>query len=107
MAGFGAIHWIEKSAYTFDHAPAGELMAAEADIVDHMNEDHPDAVQLYAAKLLGLAGQGWVMTGIDAEGCDLRNGGTVARLAFDAPIGKPAEARAALVKLVEKARKIG
>ncbi|MDA1325688.1 MAG: DUF2470 domain-containing protein [Proteobacteria bacterium] len=107
VAGFGDIHWVEKSAYGFDHATAGELMAAEADIVNHMNEDHPDAVQLYAAKLLGLADRGWVLTGIDPEGCDLRNGGTVARLAFDAPIGKPAEARAALVKLVEKARKIG
>ena len=33
-----------------------------------MNEDHADAVQLYAAKLLGRAGSDWRMTGIDAEG---------------------------------------
>lgn len=107
VAGFGAIHWIEKFAYGFDQTTSGDLMTAEADIVNHMNEDHPDAVQLYAAKLLGLAGRGWVLTGIDPEGCDLRNGGAIARLAFDAPIGSPDEARAALVKLVEKARKIG
>ena len=40
-----------------------------------MNEDHADAVQLYAGKLLGLAGSDWRMTGIDAEGIDLRQAG--------------------------------
>ena len=107
VAGFGAIHWIDKSAYAIDLAAAGELVAAEADIVSHMNDDHADAVQLYATKLLGLAGEGWMMTGVDPEGCDLRNGGTVARLAFDTPVGTAEEARAALVTLVGEARKIG
>ena len=72
-----------------------------------MNDDHADAVQLYATRLLGLAGDGWVMTGVDPEGCDLRNGGTVARLAFEAPVGTAEEARAALITLVGKARKTG
>ncbi len=107
VAGFGAIHWIDKSAYAIDLAAAGELVAAEADIVSHMNDDHADAVQLYATKLLGLAGEGWMMTGVDPEGCDLRNDGTVARLAFDTPVGTAEEARAALVTLVGEARKIG
>jgi putative heme iron utilization protein len=107
VAGFGAIHWIEKSDYAMDLTSAGALIAAEAGIVSHMNDDHADAVQLYATRLLGLAGKGWIMTGVDPEGCDLRNGGTVARLGFDAPVGTPEEARAALVALVGKARKIG
>ena len=107
VAGFGAIHWIDKSAYAIDLAAAGELVAAEADIVSHMNDDHADAVQLYATRLLGLAGDGWVMTGVDPEGFDLRNGGTVARLAFNAPVDTAEEARAALVTLVGEARKTG
>ena len=98
VAGFGAIHWIEKFAYEFDPASA---------TVSHMNDDHTDAIQLYATKLLGLAGNGWVMTGVDPEGCDLRNGGTVARLAFDAPVGTAKEARTALITLVSKAHKTG
>ena len=53
-------------------ADASALAAAEADIVAHMNEDHADAVALYAERLLGLAGTGWRMTGIDPEGLDLR-----------------------------------
>ena len=107
VAGFGDIHWIERSAYSVDLASAGDLIAAETDIVSHMNDDHADAVQLYATKLLGLADEGWVMTGVDPEGCDLRHGGTVARLAFDAPVGTAEDARAALVALVGKARKTG
>ena len=69
-----------------------------------MNADHADAVQLYAAKLIGLAGDGWKMTGIDPEGLDLRQGGEVARLAFDAPLQAAGEARKVLVGLVAKAR---
>ena len=69
-----------------------------------MNEDHADAVQLYAGKLLGLAGTGWTMTGIDAEGIDLRQAGEVARLSFETPMTAAAEARQALVSLVAKAR---
>ena len=80
------------------------LAESEDGIVRHMNEDHADAVQLYAGKLLGLAGSDWRMTGIDAEGIDLRQGGQVARLAFDAPLGAASEARKVLVALVAKAR---
>jgi putative heme iron utilization protein len=69
-----------------------------------MNDDHADAVGLYAAKLLGLAGTGWRITGIDGEGIDLRRGGTVARLALPAPVSGPDEARKALIALVAKAR---
>ena len=105
VAGFGAIHWIEKTAYGFDLAATGELMGTEASIISHMNEDHGDAVKLEANKRWGLQGTGWVMTGVDPEGCDLRNEGRVARLAFDAPVCTADEARAALVALVGKARK--
>jgi putative heme iron utilization protein len=73
-----------------------------------MNQDHADALQLYAGKLLGLPGTDWRMTGIDAEGIDLRRAGPgdkrTARLAFDAPLGDVAEARKVLVGLVAKAR---
>jgi hypothetical protein len=69
-----------------------------------MNADHADAIQLYAGRLLGLPAGEWRMTGIDAEGLDLRHAGRVARLAFDAPIGDAAEARKVLIALVTKAR---
>ncbi len=102
VGGFGKIRWIDRA----ELAPplAAGLADAEPGIVDHMNEDHGDAVQLYAEKLIGRTGIGWKMTGIDPEGIDLRLGGQVARLDFDAPLGAAGEARQILVALVGKAR---
>ena len=70
-----------------------------------MNEHHADAVADYARGLLGRAGTGWRMTGIDPEGADLRRDGETARLDFAAPVLTPAATRAALVELAQKARK--
>jgi len=103
VGGFGKIRWIEPAELLA--VPAlPELAETEDGIVIHMNADHADAVQLYAATLLGRAGEGWTMTGIDREGLDLRLGGMTARLAFDAPLAAAAEARPALVALVQRAR---
>ncbi|MBI3711328.1 MAG: DUF2470 domain-containing protein, partial [Proteobacteria bacterium] len=92
VAGFGKIHWIDARDVLTEAAPA--LLEREADIVAHMNQDHADAVQLYATKLLGRTGEGWTMTGVDPEGCDLRRGGEVARLRFDTPVHDADAARA-------------
>ena len=104
VAGFGEIHWIEASGLLFGTAQDGALAGQEAGIVAHMNEDHGDALTLYAERLLGLAGAGWSMTGIDPEGCDLRRTGAGARSAFDRPVDDSGAARAALVDLVKRAR---
>jgi putative heme iron utilization protein len=102
VGGFGKIRWIDAAGLM---APvATGLAEAEPGIVEHMNEDHSDAVQLYATKLLGRAGADWRMTGIDPEGIDLRKGGEVARLDFDQPLAAGNEARKVLVALVGKAR---
>jgi putative heme iron utilization protein len=103
VGGFGKIRWIAPGEL-LAVPPLADLAEGEGGIVAHMNGDHAEAVQLYAAKLLGLPGAGWTMTGIDAEGIDLRLAGTVARLAFEAPMTSAAEARPALVSLVAKAR---
>ena len=102
VAGFGKIRWLSTAELAVP-VPAG-LAESEDGIVRHMNEDHADAVQLYAGTLLGLAGSDWRMTGIDAEGIDLRQAGHVARLAFDTPLSSAREARKVLVALVGKAR---
>ncbi|HZT87937.1 MAG TPA: DUF2470 domain-containing protein [Stellaceae bacterium] len=103
VAGFGRIDWIEGSELRFAD-PAPSLAAAADDIVAHMNNDHAEAVTLYANRLLGRGGDGWRLTGIDPEGIDLRLEGKTARLDFDRPVLTPAAARAALVALVQQAR---
>ena len=54
--------------------------------------------------LLGRDGTGWEMTGCDTEGCDLRLGGEIARLDYDAPVRDADETRKALVGLAKHAR---
>jgi putative heme iron utilization protein len=100
VAGFGRIYWID--ALRCDTTTA--LVEAEPGIIAHMNQDHTDAVQLYATKLCGRAGGGWTMTGIDPEGIDLRRAGEVARLGFGRPVLDADSARAELVRLVKQAR---
>jgi putative heme iron utilization protein len=102
VAGFGRIDWIAAN----DLLPPGigALAAVEDSIIRHMNEDHADAVALYARVLLGRPGEGWRITGIDAEGIDLRRAGTVARLDFPAPVADAEAARAALAQLAKSAR---
>ncbi|MSO71956.1 MAG: DUF2470 domain-containing protein [Alphaproteobacteria bacterium] len=105
VAGFGRIHWLPGDQVI---QPAPEaLVAREADIVGHMNEDHSAALDLYANRLLGEIGTGWRMTGIDAEGADLRREGRVARLDFAQPATDAEAARAELVRLVRQARETG
>ena len=69
-----------------------------------MNQDHADAIQLYATKLLGLDAGDWKMTGLDPEGIDLRDGGRIARLNFENPVGDAEAARSILVRMVKAAR---
>jgi putative heme iron utilization protein len=103
VGGFGRIHWIAAGALLAAPPPAA-LIEAEAGIVAHMNDDHAEALDLYASRLLGQTGTRWRMTGIDSEGLDLRRDGLVGRLAFDAPVATAEEARTALVSLVARAR---
>lgn len=105
VAGFGKIHWTSGDL-TID--ASGIALADQEDgVVDHMNDDHLDAIGLYANRILGLDGVGWRLTGVDPEGCDIRRGGTVARLDFTRRVANAEGARAELVKLVKRARADG
>lgn len=104
VAGFGRIHWITAGDLLFRLSDTETLALREPDVVEHMNEDHADAVELYATVLLGQPGGGWKLTGVDPEGCDLRLGGRTARLDFDHPVADAEAARMELVRLVRKAR---
>lgn len=76
----------------------------EAGIIEHMNNDHADAVSLYAENLAGQFAAKWSLTGIDPEGIDLAAGDLTARVWFDNRVQSSADARKALVDLVAKAK---
>jgi putative heme iron utilization protein len=104
IGGFGRIVGLAAADLTTSVAGAEALVAAEADIVSHMNEDHADAIALYATMLAGQPPGDWRMTGIDPAGMDLLHRTTPARVDFPSQVHTPQEARAVLVALAQEAR---
>lgn len=80
------------------------IAAMEAGAVAHMNDDHRDAIKLYAEVLLGAPAGDWRLATLDAGGMDLICGDRVARLWFDPPLNGPEALRPRLVALAKRAR---
>jgi heme iron utilization protein len=80
--GFARAADLKASDVMTDLEGASEIIEIEESAVAHMNADHPDAVHLYATKLLGETDGPWEVTGIDPDGLDLSLGDRMARLAF-------------------------
>lgn len=107
IGGFGRIVDLKREQLLDDLKGAEALVGAEADIVAHMNDDHADAVQLYATRLGGAAPGQWRMTGVDPAGFDLVDGVRGVRLPFATRVTSPAQARAEFVRLAGAARSDG
>jgi putative heme iron utilization protein len=105
IGGFGRIVDLYPDDLLLPLDGASKLVEAESDIVAHMNEDHADAIALYARGLAGTAAGLWRMTGIDPEGCDIALGPDGRRILFAEPVLTPGDARKELVRLAEEARK--
>jgi hypothetical protein len=103
IGGFGRIFDLAPSDLLVQTESVKRLLDGEADIVEHMNSHHADAVELYATAVGASAGS-WRMTGIDPEGCDIVLDGAARRILFAVPVRTPAEARKELVRLAAEAR---
>jgi putative heme iron utilization protein len=104
VAGFGRIHWVVADDLRLGDDLARAAAALEAGVVAHMNRDHADAVRLMAERLVGVAGDGAMLCGFDAEGCDIRIGAAVHRVPFPAAVADAEAARATLAALARQAR---
>ena len=104
VAGFGRIVDLKPERFLTDISDAAALLEAEPGAVEHMNADHREATNLYAAKLLGAEAADWRCTGCDPDGIDLQAGTKTLRLDFPARVTGPGELRKMLVKLAEEAR---
>jgi hypothetical protein len=87
-----------------DVAGAEDLIEAEAGAVAHMNEDHAEAVRLYASKLLGAEDGPWRLTGVDPDGLDLSRGDATLRLPFGQRVTSAEQLRKTVVDLARQAR---
>lgn len=102
--GFGRAYELAASDLLSDAAAAEALADIEAGAVAHMNEDHADALQLYATALLGARKGNWRATGLDPDGLDLALGDAVLRLPFPVPVDGPGPLRKVLADLAAQAR---
>lgn len=107
VAGFGRIIDLTPAQFLTNIDDASELLEAEQGAVDHMNEDHREAMNLYATKLLGAESADWTCTGCDPDGMDLQAGATVLRLDFPERVTSGTALRKMLVRLAGEARANG
>lgn len=107
VAGFGRIVDLSPSDILTDLSGADDLLAAEASALAHMNDDHADALRLYATRLLGAPDGAWLCAGCDPEGLDLQLGRMALRLPFPQRVNAPTALRQVLKQLAEEARKRG
>lgn len=101
VQGFGRIDWIGAEDF---QPPTDMVVAAETDILAHMNAEHADTLRLFCDALGGVAAKSALATGVDCDGIDVRADGRLRRFDFDAPALDAIAVRARLISLAERSR---
>lgn len=114
VAGFGRIERLRREDVILPTDGAESMIDAETSIIEHMNDDHAEALTALAAAfgdgdLPSSSENGghppvWTMVGCDPEGIDLVCGERAARLLFPQRVSTPDEVRSALIGMVAAAR---
>ena len=106
VGGFGVMGWVSSSEYV--RSQPDPLADSMAEIIQHMNADHKDALVLIARKFARIESQEATMTAVDRLGFHVRlktqDGMRGARIAFVREVSNPAETRKVLVEMVQQAR---
>src|SRR3981081_3964613 len=106
VGGFGVMGWVTASEY--DSSQPDPLADSMAEIIQHMNADHKDALVWLARKFAHIESQEATMTAVDRLGFHVRvktqDGMRGARVAFLRVVSNPAEIRKVLVEMVQQAR---
>lgn len=107
IGGFGRMSWVDTEAW---YAAQPDPLAPHATgILEHMNEDHRDAMALYCEAFSRAGKVGEVtMTGVDRYGFEMSamtpDGPRPIRVAYDEPADDTTAVRQAMVTLVKRAR---
>ena len=108
VGGFGVMGWVSASEYY--SAQPDPLADTAAEIIQHMNTDHGDALVLLARVFAGIESQDVSMSSVDRFGFHVRlktkDGTRGARIAFSREVTNPTEARKVLVEMVGQARRM-
>jgi len=106
VGGFGVMGWVSATEYA--RSQPDPLADSMAEIIQHMNADHKDALVLLARQFAQIEAQEATMIAVDRLGFHLRvktnDGVRGARIAFLREVSNPAETREVLVEMVQQAR---
>src|SRR6202795_4640787 len=106
VGGFGVMGWV--SAVEYNRSAADPLADTMAEIIQHMNADHKDALVLLAREFARIESQEATMTTVDRLGFHVRlktqDGIRGTRVALLREVSNPAETRKVLVEMVQQAR---
>jgi heme iron utilization protein len=102
--GFARAADLKAADVMTDIGDAAGLIETENGAIAHMNEEHAEAVRLYATRLLGAEDGKWRLTGIDPDGLDLALGDMTLRLPFPGRVTDAQALRKTVVELAVKAR---
>ncbi|MDX9951135.1 MAG: DUF2470 domain-containing protein [Methylophilaceae bacterium] len=98
IAGFGRMGWVDGAEF---RSPRTPLIAQEAGIIEHMNQDHQANMKSYCQHIHGITPQQVEMVGIDGDGFDLRADDRLLRFDFAQAVHDVTDARTALVALAK------
>jgi heme iron utilization protein len=110
IGGFGEIYWLDGREIV-DAAANSVIdpLAPQSEMIcDHMNEDHADALLLYAAAFAETKAETAKMIHVDSDGFDMiadESGSPKhLRLDFPQPVTGAEQVRAVMVEMVRRAR---
>lgn len=102
IGGFGQIFWLDVGQFIL---PKPDWLAHEQSAIDHMNEDHEDAMQLMCSYYRNFEADQICMTHLYADGCVLRaNDKHNHFLPFPETIEGASDIRTQLVNMTQQAR---
>lgn len=102
IGGFGDIHWISAEEWRLENP---EWLATEQSMVEHMNQDHVDAMQLMCQHFFGIEADAVEMLCVNPDGCFMRaDSGKPIFIAFNNVAHTGLEVRQQLVALTHAAR---
>ena len=106
VGGFGVMGWVSASEY--EHSSPDPLADSTAQVIQHMNTDHKDALILLARKFAHIESKEAAMIAVDRLGFHVclktQDGMRGARIGFLREVRNPEETRKVLVEMVEQAR---
>ncbi len=105
IGGFGKIHWLETDAW---HRQPIFNPVDVAGAIDHMNEDHRDALleylQAQVPEQVKIQEEGVKLINVDCYGFHIRHS-EITRVNFLEPLQDPSELRTAFVQLLKHLRR--